>query len=118
MQHASSRVFEKRYFPHYTTADVLAAYRGLNPQIVLLRAATGLSRTIDKRRPWRLEAEQRRRVQDYPKVKMYFDALQAYQKWVDAELGGLKVIRDNPDFEDLYEEYQQLVRNVRNEKSV
>lgn len=44
------------------TADVLAAYRGLDPQIALLRAATGLSRTIDKRRIWRPEGEQRRRV--------------------------------------------------------
>jgi len=118
MQHASSRVFEKRYLPHHTTADVVAAYRGFDPQIALLRAATGLSRTIDKRRPWKLKAEQRRQVQDHPKVKLYADALQAYQKWVDAELGGVKAIRDNPDFEDLYEEYQQLVRNVRNEKSV
>ena len=117
MQHASSRVFEKRYLPHHTTADVLAAYRGLDPQVALLRAATGLSRTIDKRRPWRLKAEQRKWVQDHPKVKMYSHALQAYQEWVDEELGGLKVIRDNPDFKDLYEEYQQLVRNVRNEKS-
>ena len=44
--------------------------------------------------------------------------MQAYQKWVNAELKGLKVNWDNLDFKDLYEEYQQLIWNVHNKKSV
>ncbi|KAL9581459.1 MAG: hypothetical protein Q9203_005884, partial [Teloschistes exilis] len=47
-----------------------AAYRGLKPQTALMRAASGMSRTIDPRRPRKLNLAQQAEVDRHPEVKL------------------------------------------------
>ena len=46
--------------------DTHAAYRELEPQVAVMGAASGLSRTIDTRRPRKLTAAQRAQVERHP----------------------------------------------------
>lgn len=46
--------------------DTQAAYRGLKPQTALMRAASGMSRTIDRRRPRKLNLAQQAEVKRHP----------------------------------------------------
>ena len=50
--------------------DTQAAYRGLKPQTALMRAASGMSRTIDPRRPRKLSLAQQAEVDRYPDVRL------------------------------------------------
>jgi len=50
--------------------DTQAAYRGLKPQTTLMRAASGMSRTIDPRRPRKLNLAQQAEVDRYPDVRL------------------------------------------------
>ena len=50
--------------------DTQAAYRGLKPQTALMRAAGGMSRTIDPRRPRRLTPAQQAEVDCHPEVRL------------------------------------------------
>ena len=47
-----------------------AAYRGLKPQTALMRAASGMSRTIDPRRPRKLNLAQQAEVDRHPEVRL------------------------------------------------
>lgn len=53
LYHHSSSFFQKNYASRYMP-DIQAAYLGLKPQTALMRAANGMSRTIDPRRPRKL----------------------------------------------------------------
>ncbi|KAL9580150.1 MAG: hypothetical protein Q9212_004664 [Teloschistes hypoglaucus] len=68
LQHHNSFVFQKNYASRYMP-DTQAAYRGLKPQTALMRAASGMSRTIDPRRPRKLNLAQRAEVDRHPEVK-------------------------------------------------
>lgn len=68
LQHHSSSVFQKNYASRYMP-DTQAAYRGLKPQTALMRAASGMSRTIDPRWPKRLNLAQQAEVDRYPEVR-------------------------------------------------
>ncbi|KAI9893013.1 MAG: hypothetical protein M1814_000897 [Vezdaea aestivalis] len=68
LQHADDRTFKKNYISHYVTADAQAAFRGLEPQTALIRAASGMSRSIDRRRPTALTSEQQREIDMRPEV--------------------------------------------------
>ncbi|KAL9098146.1 MAG: hypothetical protein Q9163_006135, partial [Psora crenata] len=57
LQYYSSSIFQKSYASRYIP-DTQAAYRGLKPQTALMRAAGGISRTIDPQRPRRLNLAQ------------------------------------------------------------
>lgn len=50
--------------------DTQAAYRGLKPQSALMRAASGMSRTIDPRRPRKLSLTQKAEVDRHPEVRL------------------------------------------------
>ncbi|KAK0858530.1 hypothetical protein LTR87_017760 [Friedmanniomyces endolithicus] len=51
LQHSSLAVFQLNYLSQYITQDTQAAYRGLEPQTAIIRAASGMSRSIDPQRP-------------------------------------------------------------------
>ncbi|KAL9582090.1 MAG: hypothetical protein Q9212_003502 [Teloschistes hypoglaucus] len=69
LQHHNSSVFQKNYASRYMP-DTQAAYRGLKPQTALMRAASGMSRTIDPRRPRKLNLAQQAEVDRHPEVKL------------------------------------------------
>ncbi|KAI4086415.1 MAG: hypothetical protein L6R37_008419 [Teloschistes peruensis] len=84
LQHQNSSVFQKNYASRYMP-DTQAAYRGLKPQTTLMRAASGMSRTIDPRRPRKLNlAPQQAEVDRQPKVRLprrrLKSLLQTFQK--------------------------------------
>ncbi|KAK4551279.1 hypothetical protein LTR86_011254 [Recurvomyces mirabilis] len=68
MQHSSSAVFEHNYLSHYITQDTQAAYRGLEPQTAVIRAASGMSRSIDPHRPRVLNSRQLAELDRHPEV--------------------------------------------------
>ncbi|TKA67115.1 hypothetical protein B0A55_11012 [Friedmanniomyces simplex] len=67
-QHSSSAVFEHNYLSRYITQDTQAAYRGLEPQTAIIRAASGMSRSIDPHRPRSLAKRQLAKVDRHPEV--------------------------------------------------
>ncbi|KAK6419878.1 hypothetical protein LTR95_017003 [Oleoguttula sp. CCFEE 5521] len=48
LQHASSAVFQHNYLSRYITSDTQVIHRGLGAQTALMRAASGMSRSIDR----------------------------------------------------------------------
>ncbi|KAK4570554.1 hypothetical protein LTR86_002636 [Recurvomyces mirabilis] len=68
MQHSSSAVFEHNYLSRYITQDTQAAYRGLEPQTAVIRAASGMSRSIDPHRPRVLNSRQLAELDRHPEV--------------------------------------------------
>ncbi|KAL8809508.1 MAG: hypothetical protein Q9223_007917, partial [Gallowayella weberi] len=83
LQYHSSSVFQKNYASRYMP-DTQAAYRGLKPQTALMRAASGMSRTIDPRRPRKLNLAQQAEVDCHPEVRLLHrrlkSLLQIFQK--------------------------------------
>ena len=113
LQHASSTVFQKNYLSRYITADTQAAYRSLKPQIDVLRAASGLSRTIDPKRPQRLNKAQRDHVDRRPELKLLLrtikgledHALKTYNK-------SIRKLKGTP----ISEKHRNLRRDLGNNK--
>ncbi|KAK3669751.1 hypothetical protein LTR78_010379 [Recurvomyces mirabilis] len=68
LQHSSSAVFQHNYLSRYITQDTQAAYRGLEPQTALIRAASGMSRSIDPQRPRSMTDDQLANVIRHPEV--------------------------------------------------
>ncbi|EKG09943.1 hypothetical protein MPH_12975 [Macrophomina phaseolina MS6] len=68
MQHSKSDVFQRHYLPRYISADTQAAYRGMAPQSAVMRAVSGMRRSIDPRRPRKLTAEQSASIERHPRV--------------------------------------------------
>ncbi|KAH7025326.1 hypothetical protein B0J12DRAFT_705182 [Macrophomina phaseolina] len=64
-----SEVFQQHYLPRHISADTQAAYRGLPAQSAVMRAASGMSRGLDARRPRKLSAEQLHQIKTHPKVE-------------------------------------------------
>lgn len=87
------------------------AYRGLDQQTALIRYATGISRTIDKRRPWALTPKQRKEIKSRPQVSRLATCRKAYKKWIDAEFGGAEAVAGT----EIEREYDQIIRDLRNE---
>ena len=50
--------------------DTQAAYRGLKPQTALMRAASGMSHTIDLRQPRKLNLAQQAEVDRHPEARL------------------------------------------------
>ncbi|KAL8626093.1 hypothetical protein Q9189_008226 [Teloschistes chrysophthalmus] len=69
LQYHNSSVFQKNYASRYML-DTQAAYRGQRPQTALMRAASGMSRTIDPRRPRKLNLAQQTEVNRHPEVRL------------------------------------------------
>ncbi|GIZ48168.1 hypothetical protein CKM354_001124100 [Cercospora kikuchii] len=68
LQHSSSAVFQHNYLSRYITQDTQAAYRGLEPQTAIIRAASGMSRSIDPCRPQSLNEQQVAQMRKHPEV--------------------------------------------------
>ncbi|KAK0858525.1 hypothetical protein LTR87_017765 [Friedmanniomyces endolithicus] len=58
LQHADTSVFLKNYLSHYVTGDVAAAFRGLEPQTAVVKTASGMTRSIERRQPNSLTQQQ------------------------------------------------------------
>ena len=69
LQHHSSSIFQKNYASWYMP-DTQATYHGLKPQTTLMRAAGGMSRTIDHHRPKKLTLAQQAEVDCHPEVRL------------------------------------------------
>ncbi|KAH7002679.1 hypothetical protein B0J12DRAFT_551472, partial [Macrophomina phaseolina] len=73
MQHSKSDVFQRHYLPRYISADTQAAYRGMAPQSAVMRAASGMRRSIDPRRPRKLTASQLGDIEKHPRVVQLYE---------------------------------------------
>lgn len=90
--------------------DTHAAYRGLEPQTALMRAASGMSRTIDRRRPRRLTAAQHAEVNRHPEVRLLRRRLQSLRQWFADQKRTIASMKGTP----IYDEYQEAYRAHRN----
>ncbi|KAK3060831.1 hypothetical protein LTS18_007591, partial [Coniosporium uncinatum] len=83
LMHApNSTVFQRNYLSRHITADTHSAYRGLPPQVAIMRYATGLTRTIDKRRPRHLTAAQEDQAQGHPNVQKLLQKKNELKDWM------------------------------------
>lgn len=73
MGHASISTFVKHYLARRITVDTQAVVRGIKPQAALMRAVCTMSRSIDRRRPRQLTAEQSSSVNNLPVVRSLLD---------------------------------------------
>lgn len=83
LQHSSIDTFLKHYLDHNINVDVQNIYRGLELQRALMRFTCSMSRLIDPQRPWKLNSEQSRLVNDYPcivKLQRRVDSLYGASK--------------------------------------
>lgn len=64
MRHTSSRTFQDNYIPRYISHDTAALFRGIKPQDEIIRRATGMSRSIDQRRPRDLPEHLRQEIKN------------------------------------------------------
>ena len=69
MRHASSSTWQKNYIPRHIAHDTAALFRGLETQDAVIRAAIGMRRTIDKRRPCHLSDLEKRKLYEDPIYK-------------------------------------------------
>lgn len=108
LQHgAGSLVFQLNYLNHHVTADTQAAYRNIPPQTALIRAATGSSRTIDKRRPRRLTLEQEKLAHAHPEVQSRLRKKMEVKAEIKAQGETIESCKGTP----LYAKYQQSQRD-------
>lgn len=113
MQHSRSEVFQQHYLPRHISADTQAAYRGIPAQSAILRAASGMSRGLDARRPRKVSADQLHQIEKHPKVeksRKKMDKLKLKVKQAKRE--GLS----NPHLPALQAAKDEAVRAHRNEK--
>lgn len=92
--------------------DTQAAYRGLEPQTALMRAASGMSRTIDRRRPRKLTAGQQAEVNRHPEVRLLCRRLQSQRQWFADNKRTIASMKETP----IYHEYQKAYLAHRNIK--
>jgi len=109
LQHHSSSVFQKNYASRYMP-DTQAAYRGLKPQTALMRAASGMSRTIDPRRPRRLNLAQQAEVDRHPEVRLLRRRLKLLLQTFQDQKRSIASAKGTP----LYNHYRQAYQAHRN----
>ncbi|MCJ1473139.1 hypothetical protein MMC13_001790 [Lambiella insularis] len=107
LQHHSSTVFQRNYASRYMP-DTHAAYRGLEPQVAVMRAASGMSRTIDRRRPKQLTESQRAEVDRHPEIKLLFRTRTNLRALV-RDRGGIKKVTGTA----LHANYESTCREYR-----
>ena len=94
-----------RYIP-----DTQAAYRGLKPQTVLMRAASEMSRTIDPRRPRKLNLAQQIEVDRHPEVRLLGQRLKLLQRIFQDRKRSIASAKGTP----LYDQYRRVYQAHRN----
>jgi len=92
--------------------DTQAAYRGLKPQTALMRAASGMSRTIDPRRPRRLTLAQQAEVDRHPEVRLLRRRLKLLLQTFQEQKRSIASTKGTP----LYDHYRQAYQAHRNLK--
>ena len=92
--------------------DTQAAYRGLKPQTALMRAASGMSRTIDPRRPRKLNATQQAEVDRHPEVRLLRRKLKSLLQTFQNQKRSIASTKGTP----LYDHYRQAFQAHRNLK--
>ena len=90
--------------------DTQAAYRGLKPQTALMRAASGMSRTIDPRRPRRLSLAQQAEVDHHPEVRLLRRRLKLLLQTFQDQKRSIASGKGTP----LYNRYRQAYHAHRN----
>jgi hypothetical protein len=104
LQHSNISTYLKHYLDRNITADVLSIYRGLEPQKAIMNMLCSMSRSIDPRRPWKLTTEESKSVNHQPRVQV-----------LKANVDALKSIRDQAVSEDLYEIWDDRLREAQRE---
>ncbi len=92
--------------------DTQAAYRGLRPQTALMRAASGMSRTIDPRRPRKLNLAQQAEVDRHPEVRLLRRRLKLLLQNFQEQKRSIASMKGTP----LYDNYRQVYQAHRNLK--
>ena len=77
-----------------------------------MRAASGMSRTIDRRRPWKLTATQRSQIDHHPEVKLLRRRQLSIRKYIRENLGPINKLKGTA----LYGRYQKAYHTYRNTK--
>lgn len=80
LQHHNFIVFQKSYLSRYITIDTQAAYRDLESQTTLMRVISEMSRTIDRRRSWKLEVAQKAKVNHHSEMRLLRRKLRLLKK--------------------------------------
>lgn len=112
IQHApNSTVFQTDYLSHHITLDTQAAYRYLPPQMAIIRAATGMSRTIDKRRPRHLTQAQQEEAHRHPRVQ---SLLRKKMDLEDMMKGQVRTVKSYKGTR-IYKEYQEATQAYERE---
>ena len=111
MQHHDSSVYLKNYMPNYIGKDLQAIFRGLPPQAELMRAASGMSRSIDQRRPRALNPSQLAQVRQHPEVKLLRRRKESLEKNMRA-CGA----RWRADGTDAWQSYREICRQLQSKE--
>ena|ERR1700735_2283174 len=69
MKHSDRRAFLNHYHPRDIDIDMEWTVCGLDPDVELMRTVSQHIRWMDKRRPRRLAAEEKKRIEGYPELK-------------------------------------------------
>ncbi|EME85029.1 uncharacterized protein MYCFIDRAFT_214924 [Pseudocercospora fijiensis CIRAD86] len=69
LQHQNGHVYQHNYLSRHIGQDTNAIYQGLQPQVQLMRTATGMTRTIDTRRPRALTDQQHAEIESHTETK-------------------------------------------------
>ena len=112
LQHSSSAVFQHNYLSRYITQDTQAIYRGLDPQTAVIRAASGMSRSIDRRQPRSLNKSQLAEVGRHPEVKLLLRVRNNLAKRIREKYRAISRTKGTK----AYEAYQQACRAYRSKR--
>ena len=110
--HASSAVFQHCYLLRYITQDTQAIYRGLEPQTAVMRAASGMTRPLDPRRPRHLTDIELAEVKRHPEVKLLLRVRKSLAKRIRAKYGIISRTKGTK----IYDMYQQACRQHHSKK--
>jgi len=107
LQHApNSTVFQRNYLSRHITISTHDAFRKLPQQTELMRVATGMSRTIDKRRPRLLSPSQVEQARSHPKVQALLRLRESYKRRLKSGAGTIEQYKGTR----LYEQYCKIKR--------
>jgi hypothetical protein len=99
-------VFQRNYLSRHITISTHDAFRKLPQQTELMRAATGMSRTIDKRRPRLLSPSQVEQARCHPKVQALLRLRECYKRQLKSRAGTIERYKGTR----LYEQYCKIKR--------
>ena len=105
-------MFQHNYLSRYITQDTQAIYRGLAPQMAVMRAASGMTRSIDQRRSRSLDDSQLAQVSRHPEVKLLRRSQQSLKKRIRARYGAIS----HTEGTEIHRLYQGACRRLQSKK--